>query len=71
MFEAYRALWVPKECRALSSDAPRASGVAVLRRAGPRLRQDWAARAVLAALIPLLPGKLREHRLVTPSTYLR
>jgi putative transposase len=45
--------------------------VAVLRRASPRLRLDWADRAVMAALIRLLPGSLRAHRLVTPGTVLR
>jgi transposase len=45
--------------------------VAVLRRANPRPHRDWADRAVLAALIRLLPGKLRMHRLVTPGTVLR
>ena len=44
--------------------------VAVLRRANPRPRLDWADRALLATLTRLLPGKLRAHRLVTPGTVL-
>ena len=45
--------------------------VAVLRCANPRPRLDWADRAVLAALIRLLPARLRAHRLVSPGTVLR
>jgi len=45
--------------------------VAVLRRTRPRPRLDWADRAIMAALIRHLPGKLRAHRLVTPGTVLR
>jgi putative transposase len=45
--------------------------IAMLRRTHPRPRLDWADRAVLTALIRLLPGKLRAHRLVTPGTVLR
>jgi len=47
--------------------------VAVLRRTKPKPKphQDWADRAVLAALIRHLPRRLRAHRLVTPGTVLR
>jgi putative transposase len=45
--------------------------VAVLSRANPRPRLDRADRAILTALIRLLPAKLRRHRLVTSGTVLR
>ena len=45
--------------------------VAVLRRAYPRPRLDWADRAILAALTRLLPARLRMRRLVRPGTVLR
>jgi putative transposase len=41
--------------------------VALLRRVNPTPRLNWADRAVLAALIRLLPSKLRAHHLVTPG----
>jgi putative transposase len=45
--------------------------IAVLRRANPRPRLDWADRALFAALIRRLPAPLRGHRLITPATVLR
>ncbi len=45
--------------------------VAVVRGATARPGLNWADRAVLAAPIRLLPGRLRLHRLVTPGTVLR
>ena len=45
--------------------------VAVLRRANPRPRLEWADRAVFAALIRRLPTRLRGHRLITPGTIVR
>ena len=45
--------------------------VAVLRRANPKPRLDWADRAVFATLVRRLPPMLRKRRLVTPGTILR
>ena len=45
--------------------------VAMLRRANCRPRLDWADRTVLAALIRLMPARLRMYRLITPGTVLR
>ena len=42
----------------------------MLRRTQPKPRLDWADRAVLAALIRVLPTRLRVHQLVTPGTIL-
>ena len=44
--------------------------VTVLRRQVPRPAPDWADRAVLAALVRLLPAVLRARRLLAPGTLL-
>ena len=54
-----------------SKDAELRHEVAVLHRAHPRPRPDWADRAVLATLIRVLPARLLMHRLITPGTVLR
>jgi putative transposase len=43
----------------------------VLRRTTPQPRLDWADRAILAALIMLLPAAVRSHRLATAGSVLR
>jgi putative transposase len=44
--------------------------LAVLRRGTPRPRISWTDRAVLAALVRLLPARRRRGFLVTPATIL-
>jgi hypothetical protein len=44
--------------------------VTVLRRQHARPKPDWADRAILGALVRLLPAVPRAHRLVTPGTLL-
>jgi hypothetical protein len=45
--------------------------LAVLRRRTPRPRMTWTDRALIAALIRLLPVRRRLGQLVTPATILR
>ena len=45
--------------------------VAVLRRHNPRPALTWVDRALLSALIKLLPTQRRRLRLVSPRTLLR
>jgi putative transposase len=44
--------------------------VAILRRQNPKPRLCWSDRAILAALIRLLPKQLQAWRLVSPATVL-
>jgi hypothetical protein len=48
----------------------RTTDLPLFRRQVPRPKPDWADRAVLAALVRLLPAVLQAHRLVTPGTLL-
>jgi putative transposase len=45
--------------------------ITVLCRTNPKPRLDWEDRAVVAALVRLLPTALWQHRWVNPGTILR
>jgi hypothetical protein len=67
------SLWLAGAAQPFSSVQRRRATRAPARGCGaaPRPRLHWADRAILAALIRVLPARLRMHQLVTPGTVLR
>src|SRR5215472_6451588 len=69
--DARPARWLAGCAQPLNCVQGRGTAGSALRRVKPRPRLEWAGRAVLTALIRLLPRDLRMCRLVTPGTVLR